>query len=311
MPSQATCTHSAMTLKRLRHLSQIPTSSYSLVSIAELPATEENDPSLVLVKTYTRSDVSRHRLDKCVCAERDALVRLSNDHSGGVPRLLSAQVTSLNLTFVMALAPGVPASRLPRPLPLNRVARILRNLVSSLSVVHEAGIVHADIALRNVIIDYEKDDNVCLVDYGSCFLTGSGARDCSKTTTANVVPPEMLKTLFPDPTADIWALGVFAWACMFGGAGPFHGQTNAHILELIDQYGRGQFELTSRFWDSCRELGASRTSAWLHAYDFVNICLSRDPASRFAKRNTNANWKGWSYVVDYERIQAHPFLHVD
>ncbi|CAN8063090.1 unnamed protein product [Agarophyton chilense] len=264
----------------------------------------------VVVKTYKRADVARYGLEACVSSERDALVRLSNDKSGRVPCLLNAQVTLLSLSFVMTLAPGVTASSLPRPLPLSRVACIVRNLIHSLRIIHGFGIVHADIALRNVIVDSENHDKVCLVDFGSCFVLGSDARDFSQTTTANVLPPEMLNTTTPDPAVDVWGIGIFAWACMFGGGGPFHGRTNASILQVIDEYRRGELDIESMFREAFQKLGGSRSSNWQHANDFVSTCLSREPASRFAVPNTNSDWKDWGLIVDYQRIQAHPFLQL-
>lgn len=278
------------------------------MSHAELPSTNNAPPTQVVIKTYMRSDIVRHNLESCIHAERAALVLLSNDNTGKVPRLLNAQATPTSLSLVMTLAPGVPASALPRPLPLNRTSRIARNLLSSLRVIHTAGVVHADVALRNVIVDCDNDDSVCVVDFGSCFVTGAQARDPSQTTTASVTAPEMLEATVPDPTADIWALGVFAWACMFGGPGPFRAETSAKVLELVENYATGRFEIIDAFRDACRTAGVSYDDDWVHAGDFVSVCLSRLPASRFAKPNSDSKHKDWRYAVDYERILSHPFL---
>lgn len=299
-----------MTLKRIQHLGPIPSSGYSMVSHAELPMTDNTPSTRVVIKTYMRSDVVRHNLESCVHAERAALVLLSNNNTGKVPRLLSAQATPTSLSLVMTLAPGVPASVLPRPLPLNRTSRISRNLLSSLRVIHAAGVVHADVALRNVIVDCDNDDAVCVVDFGSCFINGAHVRDPSQTTTASVTAPEMLETTVPDPTADIWALGVFAWACMFGGPGPFRAETSAKVLELVGNYAQGRFDIIDAFRDTCRTSDVSYDADWVQAEDFIRLCLSRMPESRFAKPNSDSEHKDWQYVVDYERILAHPFLNL-
>lgn len=300
-------------MTQLRHTGTLPTSTRAIISLAEIPSSTE-PPTPVLLKTYLRSDVARHNLTPLVHAERTALVRLSHCHSGLVPRLMSASVSPTSLTLTMHRAPGIPALRLPRPLPPSRAAAIIKNLLAALHQVHQVDVVHADVTLRNVIVNPANADAVCLVDFGSCFVRYHPYRDSSFTTSAHVLAPELLSGAQPDPTADVWALGIFTWALLFGGPGPF-GASNASdaaVLDKLDAFARGNFNVHSAFQAAARRLEPNLASEQqLHvAHNFIAICLACNPKDRFRRPlpDNHGTFPTWADVIDYDRIKAHPFL---
>lgn len=294
---------------RIKHLGIIPTTTPALISLAELPETPTTPTLPVLVKTYLRSDVAKHDLSHNVYCERTALVRLSNDRSGLVARLLSANVTPTCLTFTMARASGIPAVSLPRPLPPVRVSQIATQLISALRRVHAQNIVHADVTLRNVIVDPSREDALTLVDFSACFIRGHPPKDASRTTSAHVLAPELLDGGTPDPAADIWAVGVFIWALLFGGPGPFAAETDAAVLRTIQKAVDGNFDVTTQFRLACARVGKPCVGRMKHAMDFLAICLSPNPSRRFSSRKRESRiHKSWVEVIDYDRIYAHEFL---
>ncbi|CDF32251.1 unnamed protein product [Chondrus crispus] len=216
----------------------------------------------------------------------------------------------------MLRAPGIPAVRLPRPLPPPRAAGIIRRLVDALYQVHQVDVVHADLTLRNVIVDPANADAVCVVDFGGCFLRHHPHRDPSFTTSAHVLAPELLSGVQPDPSADIWALGIFTWALLFGGPGPFGASTasGAAVLDELDAFARGNTSVHSAFHAAARQLDPPITSQQqLHAaHTFIATCLERDPKDRFRRElpNDHAIFPTWAHVIDYDRIKAHPFLQL-
>lgn len=304
-------------MPHLRHTGTLPTSTCALISLAELPASATSSTTPLLLKTYLRSDVARHDLTSVVQAERTALVRLSEDRSGLVARLMSASVSPTALTLTMVRAPGTPAMHLPRPMPPARAARITRQLIDALQRVHAVDVVHADVTLRNVIVDVANGDAVCLVDFGSCFVRGGAQRDPSFTTSAHVLAPELLSGRPPDPISDVWAAGIFTWALLFGGPGPFgaSGSSDASVLEELQSFADGKMNIASAFQSASQSLDSVSAEELACAHDFVTRCLARDPKDRFMSPASchGAVVSTWSEVIDYERIKSHPFplLHPD
>lgn len=296
-------------MRRLRHTGSVFTTSTALVSFAEIPATPTSPPLPVVIKTYLRSDVEKHNLSAWLQAERTALVRLSSDQSGLIVRLLSAKVSPTSFTFIMARAPGVPAASLSRPIPSSRVAHITTQLVSAIRRVHAAGIIHADLTLRNVIIDINNSDTVCLVDFSAAVVKGEPSRDFSRTTCPHVLAPELLQPCVPDPTVDIWALGVFVWAMLFGGPGPLGSDSNPGVLRRIEKITATGFDVSTAFNNAAHQAAVKSTPHLQHAKSFIAVCLSLDPSNRFTNPNiSHSAQPSWPEIVDYERILSHPFL---
>lgn len=303
-------------MPHLRHLGTLPTSTCALISLAELPPSPTTPPTPVLLKTYLRSDVAKHGLTPLVQAERAALVRLSHDRSGLVPRLMSASVSPTTLTLTMVRAPGIPAKNLPRPMPPVRAAGIVTQLVDALRRAHGVDVVHADVTLRNVMVDINNRDSLCLVDFGSCFVRDQMhiLRDPSFTTSAHVLAPELLTGRQPDPAADIWAVGIFTWALLFGGPGPFgaSGCSDSGVLDELQAFAEGETDIISAYTLCVQKMGHPSTTdeAFEHARDFIVNCLARDPKDRFMRSHSDLTSMTWSNVVDYDRIKSHPFLHL-
>lgn len=298
----------------LRHLGTLPTSSCALVSLAESPSSSAARAIPVLLKTYLRSDVARYDLLAVVQAERTALVRLAGDESGLVARLISASVTPSSFTLTMVRAPGRPAFDLRRPMPLARAAGISTQLCDALQKVHGADVVHADLTLRNVIVDESSEDAVCLVDFGSCFVRGGSRRDPSRTTSAHVLAPELLHGAQPDPTADVWALGILIWTLLLGGPGPFgtgggEGPSDAPVLQELQRYAEGDADIGEAFEIAASEACLGNNAELACARDFICLCLARNPANRFCLANESLTLSEtpWSEAIDYRRIKQHPF----
>lgn len=170
--------------------------------------------------------------------------------------------------------------------------------------------VHADVTLRNVMVDETAGDMLTLVDFGSCFLRGAPCRDPARTTSAHVLAPELLSGRQPDPAADVWATGVFAWALLFGGPGPFVARGgDAGVLEMLQRFADGEFEIGEMFDRAVESVGGLGEGVE-EVKEFVGTCLSRDVLGRFCRVSSSAELEKakWAEVVDYARIKSHPFL---
>lgn len=335
-------------MRKTRHLSTIPTSTCALVSTAELytpptigtkkqstnlkeilnpnpiPSTSQSSqnanhtPLPIIIKTYLRSDIDRLSLYNLIHAERTALVNLStkNTTSGHTPRLLSASVNNTAVVFTMTRAMGIPTGSLPRPLSPARVARIVEQLIHALRDIHTADIVHADINLRNVIIDQSNNDHACLVDFGSCFIRGGPRRDPAKTTCVHVLAPELVDGEQPTPAADVWAIGILVWALVFGGPGPFQCSgvhSDIGVLGKLERYAKGEFkldELFDRLLTERSELKENEEISMQHVRAFVMMCLQSNPGRRLfrEKEVETVDKLLWENMIDYQRMLDHPFI---
>ena len=81
------------------------------------------------------------------------------------------------------------------------MGRWLGDLITALSRVHEAGLVHADIKPANLL--FRDTQDVVLTDFGICQLVGASA----VAGTPGYIAPERLDGAAAHPRDDVYALG--------------------------------------------------------------------------------------------------------
>jgi len=131
------------------------------------------------------------------------------------------------------------------PMPLDRMLRIVAQIVSALSAVHRRGIVHRDLKPQNVLLVRDDDlaaDRVKLVDFGlskrsETSLLGlqtSISRDRTLLGTPRYMAPEQAAGRIDeiDATTDQFALGAMAYE-MLTGEPAFTGEHIALLLYRI------------------------------------------------------------------------------
>ncbi len=110
-------------------------------------------------------------------------------------------------------------------LPATRVARILRQALSSLAEAHEMGILHRDIKPQNIMV-YEHlgdPDTTKVLDFGIAKAIGETGRDAAKLTeertivgTPSYMSPEQILGNKLTAASDIYSLGLVAYELLFG-----------------------------------------------------------------------------------------------
>ncbi len=106
------------------------------------------------------------------------------------------------------------------PLSPRRAAEMARQLLSALSVAHEAGVMHRDVKPSNVLLG--SDDRAVLTDFGIATF----ADDPKLTQTGMVMgspgftAPERIRGEDASPASDLWSLGATLFAAV-EGHGPF------------------------------------------------------------------------------------------
>jgi len=146
---------------------------------------------------------------------------------------------------------------------------IVGQVLSALAYLHSRGLVHHDIKMENVIVDYLAN-KVKLTDFGSAKeiknMSGVGG-------TINYMAPELIMNMRGgnqkcDQSVDIWSVGIVAYM-MLSGFHPFDHSAKAN-QNIMNRIISGKFDFPSPQWDAVPK----------HCKDFIRRCLVVDPKSR-------------------------------
>lgn len=122
------------------------------------------------------------------------------------------------LYLVMPYVRGGSLDRIVRDgaMPLNNVARVVREISSALDYAHRQGIIHRDIKPANILIDGEG--NALLADFGIVKLTGGDSRltGTSVVGTPAYMSPEQAQGFDLSTRADLYSFGVVVFELLTG-----------------------------------------------------------------------------------------------
>jgi len=134
-------------------------------------------------------------------------------------------------------------------------AVVTRHLLSALSYIHEANIVHRDIKCENVLLLFPSvrscattgvpvEENIYkLCDFGfAAHDRGEGLTD--RLGSPDTVAPDVLSGRYSTP-ADIWSAGVLIYM-MLSAMPPFTGNTDREVLAKVQ---KGTYSLVGDPWD--------------------------------------------------------------
>ena len=126
------------------------------------------------------------------------------------PRIIEAYDYGLSESgpfYTMELLDGADLQQLA-PLPYRDACRYLRDVASSLALIHAQRLVHRDVSPRNVRLT--QDGRAKLIDFGALAPFGPGADVVG---TPVCMAPELLRRMPLDQRTDLYALGAVAyWA---------------------------------------------------------------------------------------------------
>ncbi|KAJ3589029.1 hypothetical protein NHX12_009877 [Muraenolepis orangiensis] len=142
-------------------------------------------------------------------------------------------------------------------------SQLLRNLVSAVGYMHEAGVVHRDLKPENVLFADEGEDSVLkVIDFGFARLCPAGSAPLQTPCfTLQYAAPELFDTTGYDKGCDLWSLGVILYT-MLSGQVPFQseqrGMTSSYAADIMQKIKEGDFSLDSEAWrgvsDQAKEL---------------------------------------------------------
>jgi serine/threonine protein kinase/tetratricopeptide (TPR) repeat protein len=176
------------------------------------------------------------------------------------------------------------------PLPVGRVLRIARAVVSGLVEAHKAGVVHRDLKPANIMID--AGDEALIMDFGIARSTGAPAghavpgaqtivhnlnvvADTADRTvfgavigTVDYMAPEQARGLHVDQRADVYAIGLILYDLLVGQ------KRAGNAINPLD-------ELQARMEQAPPRVRTFVPSAPERLDEIISSCLEPDPDKRF------------------------------
>jgi serine/threonine protein kinase len=162
------------------------------------------------------------------------------------------------------------------------VSDVIRQALEACAHIHGRGVIHRDVKPENLLV---RKNVVKLCDFGLSIVVPPDAVVRGVNGTAAFMPPEMVKQENYDFRVDVWAVGVTAYAMLFGQY-PYSGQkrSSTEMKEAIRSNSRPPlFEPAKRVLANlednisgiCKLPQASST-----AVEFTKSLLSRNPEHR-------------------------------
>ncbi|MBT8494293.1 MAG: serine/threonine protein kinase [Deltaproteobacteria bacterium] len=170
---------------------------------------------------------------------REARLASSLSHPNIVSVVDFGEDPDWGLFIVMEFLEGEPLSeRIDRlgKLPIPVVCNVARQLASALHHSHEHNVIHADLKAANLLCVHDPNFErrkwtIKLLDFGMAhFATKAGGLDERIAGTPEYMAPERITGGKPQPSVDIYALGIIIYE-MLAGSVPFFGGTATEILK--------------------------------------------------------------------------------
>jgi tetratricopeptide (TPR) repeat protein len=170
-------------------------------------ALDESTGRKVALKRLLASVADKPRLALLFEAEYDTLTRLKHPH---IVEVLDYGIDKNGPYFTMQLLDGQDLSEL-EPIPYREACGYLRDVASSLALLHTRQRLHRDLSPRNVRLT--SDGRCRLLDFGT--MASFGVSD-DIVGTPPLVPPEALRGTALDHRADLYSLGALAYRILSG-----------------------------------------------------------------------------------------------
>jgi serine/threonine-protein kinase len=175
-------------------------------------------------------------------ATSDALVRRLHTeaiaacrvrHPGAVG-VIDCGTTAAGTPFIaMEYVPGRMLSAVisEEEIGLARAIEIVRQLLRTLQVAHESGVVHADIKSDNILVrPAAMGDAVTLIDFGLARVEGREPEGCDFVSgTPEYMAPELVRGETPTAACDLYGVGVILYELLTGRT-PFEDGSTEEIL---------------------------------------------------------------------------------
>src|SRR6188768_182176 len=211
--------------------------------------------------------------------EARAAVKIKSEHVARVTDVGRLETGAPYM--VMELLRGQDLAELLReqgPLSLADVADYLLQAGEAIAEAHALGIVHRDLKPANLFLTRRADGSSCIkvLDFGISKLTNASANAPQVMTSTLAVmgsplymsPEQLMSARNVDMRTDIWALGVICFELLTGKL-PFDGETLPQLVMSIN-------------FHPPKSVRSFRPDLPAEVEEMLLVCLSKDPAKRFA-----------------------------
>jgi 5'-AMP-activated protein kinase catalytic alpha subunit len=181
--------------------------------------------------------------------EREVRVILKMDHPG-IIKICNFLVDDQFFYLIMELVVGdTLLSQISMTGVLNEANSkpLFKQVLTTLSYIHDQGIAHRDLKLENVLLDARN--NIKLIDFGfSRFADQMCVTPCGSP--AYAAPEVASGETYDGKAADMWSCGVMLF-CLVTGSMPWR---DRHQGNLMRQIRSGEFEIPAGVSNACSDL---------------------------------------------------------
>jgi len=149
---------------------------------------------------------------------------------------------------------------------------IVAEMLDALSHVHSVGVVHRDVKPDNFLMGGQDGLTVKLADFGLSAVISKNSKLKAVYGTAPFMCPEMVKGKYCDEEADVWSVGVLAYALPFGNFPYVPKQKSSKGMKQAILEGR-----PPSFESGPPYVGLMRSCS---AFEFLQNLLHRNPENR-------------------------------
>jgi len=156
-----------------------------------------------------------------------------------------------------------------------------KQILDGINYCHSKGIVHRDIKLDNILLNFHGDIKIC--DFGVSKKVTKGQKLRERCGTPAYIAPEILREVGYDGTmVDVWSAGVVLYAMVYGNF-PFRAVNVDELEQLILV---GNYSLPAEISDDARDL--------------LSKMLNPNPNLRITVQGIYAH--PWMQDIDYSSI---------
>ena len=126
-------------------------------------------------------------------------------------------------------------NQLQNPLEEDFVMKIMYDLLLAVSYCHESGVVHRDIKMENILIDYDESSQniiVELIDFGLAAYSSDKRAMRETVGTEIIMAPEVIMKARCSAKADCWSLGIVMFE-LVAGTLPFYSPDAKQLKQMI------------------------------------------------------------------------------
>jgi tRNA A-37 threonylcarbamoyl transferase component Bud32 len=162
---------------------------------------------LALKRCVARDPRKLRRYETLLEREYHTLAQLAHPH---IIEVHDYGVDKRGPYYTMELLDGADLEKVDR-LPWQQACAVLRDVASSLAILHSRGLLHRDVSMRNV--HYSTNGHAKLFDFGAMTTMGVARETVG---TPPFVAPEALQLQALDARSDLFSLGALAYRLLTG-----------------------------------------------------------------------------------------------